>query len=133
MHLQLPLTLSPFGWASLETRAGSDGFDVDQMIEQACAHYVSELDTGRLATDLPRFDPDEPTGSPRTVSLDLDRSSVEALDREAQRRGISTARLIRHATLVYLADLDAGRVADRLAERVRSGGAERVRSGGADR
>jgi hypothetical protein len=118
MVLELPLTLSPFGWATLQARADTDGFGPDQVIEQACAHYASELDGGRLATDVPRFDPDEPSGMVRTVSLDLDRPCVELLDQEARRRGISTARLIRHATLVYLADLDAGRIADRLVERV---------------
>jgi predicted DNA-binding protein len=119
MHLELPLSLSPFGWASLEARAGADGFELDQLVEQACAHYASELGAGRPATDLPRFDPEEPDGRVRTVSLELDQSCVERLDEEAQRQGgVSRARHVRHATLMYLADLEAGRVADRLAERV---------------
>ena len=33
-------------------------------------------------------------------------------------KGASLESLVRHATLLYLADLDAGRVADRVAERV---------------
>jgi hypothetical protein len=120
MHLELPLTLSPFGWATLEARAGADGFDLDQFIEQACAHYALEVGTERPAANLPRFDPDESKGSVRTVSLELDQSFVDVLDQEAQRRGTSPERLVRHATLLYLADLDAGRVADRVAERVQA-------------
>ena len=118
MHLELPLTLSPFGWASLEARAGADGFDLDQVIEQACAHYASELGTGRLATQVPMFGPAQPKGRVRIVSLELDQACAELLGDEARRRGVSPERVVRHATLLYLADLDAGRIADRVAERV---------------
>jgi hypothetical protein len=116
MHLEIPISQSQFGWTSTEKRAKADGFDLAQVIEQACSYYVSELDRGRLATELPRFDAESADGTTRPVSLELDDRCAERLDREAERQGASRERLVRHATLLYLADLEAGRVAGRIAQ-----------------
>jgi hypothetical protein len=117
MHLEIPISQGRFGWISIEKRAKEDGFELAQVIEQACAYYVSELDSGRLATELPRFDADDPDGTTRPVSLELDDRCAKRLDREAERQGASRERLVRHAALLYLADLEAGRVAGRVAQR----------------
>jgi hypothetical protein len=116
MQLELSLSFSRFGWSGLEERAGGDGFDLAQVTEQACTYYASELDSGRLATKVPRSDVDASTGTARLLSLELDDECAERLNREAQRQGVSLERLVRHATLMYLADLDAGRVAARVAQ-----------------
>jgi hypothetical protein len=122
MRLEISISLSRFGWASLEERAGADGFELAEVTEQACAYYASELDSGRPATKLPRFDHDDPTQTARRLSLELDDDCAERLNREAERQGVSLQSLLRHATLMYLADLDAGRVAGRVAQ-----GAEQAR------
>ena len=115
MRLEISISLSRFGWTSLEERASADGFDLAEFTEQACAYYASELDSGRLAAKLPRFDHEDPTQSARRLSLELDNECAERLNREAQRQGVSLPTLLRHATLMYLADVDAGRVAGRVA------------------
>jgi hypothetical protein len=116
MHLELSISFSRFGWAALEERAGADGFDLAQVLEQACVYYASELDSGRLATEIPRSDLDDSAGTARRLRLELDEGCAVRLNREAQRQGVSLERLVRHATVMYIADLDAGRVAARVAQ-----------------
>jgi hypothetical protein len=118
MHLEIALPLSRFGWNTLEKRATADGFEVTELIEQACGYYASELDSRRPALELPKSDGDEEGGAVRLLALELDGQCVEVLEGEARRQEVSLERLVRHATLVYLSDLDAGRVADRVARRV---------------
>jgi hypothetical protein len=116
MQLELSISFSPFGWAGLQERADADGFDPAQVVEQACAYYVSELASGRPAIQVPRSDPDDATRTARRLQLELEDGCAERLALEARRQGVSQERLVRHATLVYLADLDAGRVAARVAQ-----------------
>jgi hypothetical protein len=128
MHLEIPITLTRFGWGALEQRARADGFDLAEVTEQACAYYASELDGGRMAAELPRSDPDDRGGTVRRLSLELDDRCAEALDSEAQRQGVSLDRLVTHATLLYLSDFDRGRVADRVTQRARKRGSDPVSS-----
>jgi hypothetical protein len=50
----------------------------------------------------------------RVVVLDLDGMTVKGLEQEAERQGLGLERLIEHAAIFFLADLDAGRVAERV-------------------
>jgi hypothetical protein len=50
----------------------------------------------------------------RRLGLDLDAFGWEALEEEARRQGVTVERLVEHAALYYLADLDSGRVAKRV-------------------
>ncbi len=120
MPLQIPLTFTRFGWNSLEERAGSMGFSVDQFMEQAVAYYLSELDSGRAAARLPRFGTEPPDGRARVLTLELDDSCTTRLDREANHQRSSLPLLLRHAALLYLADLDDGRVAERVTGRAQA-------------
>jgi hypothetical protein len=118
MHLDVPISLTRFGWTSLEKRASADGFDLAEVTEQACANYASELDRGRLAAQLPRAGADQPKETERHLSHEHDDRCAEVLESEARRQGVPLERLVRHATLLYLADFDAGRVAGKIAEGV---------------
>lgn len=120
MALEIPLTFTRFGWSSLEERASSIGFSVDQCVEQACAYYLSELDRGRAAARLPRFAAECPDGTARVLTLELDERSSARLEREAHGQDSSLASLLRHAAFLYLADLDAGRVAERVTGRAQA-------------
>lgn len=120
MPLEIPLTFTPFGWNALEERAGSIGFTVDQLVEQACSYYLSELDSGRAGARLPRFGTAPPDGMARVLTLELDDRCSARLDREANDQRSSLALLLRHAALLYLADLDDGRVAERVTGRAQA-------------
>jgi hypothetical protein len=116
MQLELSISFSRFGWTGLQERATADGFDPAQVVEQTCAYYVSELDSGRPATKVPRSDLANPARKARRLHIELEDGCAERLTREAQRQEVSLEQLVRHATLMYLADLDAGRVAARVAQ-----------------
>ena len=53
----------------------------------------------------------------RTFVLELSSEALEQLEGEAKRQEIRLDRLFEHAAMLYIADLDAGRVAKRITER----------------
>ena len=62
---------------------------------------------------MPRFfrDPAEKTVD---LELDLDNETWEELESEALRQRVTIERLVEHAALYLMADLDSGRVATRI-------------------
>ena len=94
----LKLTFDEFGWQSLESEAGGDGQALDELIVRVVAYFDAELRTTRRALLVPWFKPSG-RGTPREIEFKLSAASE---------------RLLEHASLFYLADLDSGRVADRI-------------------
>jgi hypothetical protein len=113
---ELSLTFDAFGWQSLGSEARREGETLDGVLSRAAAYYDSELPTGRAATVAPDFKPDG-RGAPRVVRPELSRERWERLEDVAERQGIALERLLEHAALLYLADIDSGRVADRVLDR----------------
>jgi hypothetical protein len=108
----LRLTFDEFGWQSLESEAGGDGQALDELIVRVVAYFDAELRTTRRALLAPWFKPSG-RGTPREIEFKLSAAS-ERLGSEASRQGIPLERLLEHASLFYLANLDSGRVADRI-------------------
>ena len=106
------LRYDEFGWRSLESEAARDGKGLEELLGRALAHLDTELRTTRGALLAPRFKPGG-HGTPREVRLELARAHLQRLEREAGRQGIPLERLLEHAPLLYLADVDSGRVPDR--------------------
>jgi hypothetical protein len=55
------------------------------------------------------------TGDRRRVTLELEGFAWEKIDEEAAREGLDVERLVEFALLYYLADVDSGRIARRVA------------------
>jgi hypothetical protein len=122
----LTLRFDEFGWESLELEAlresTSDGEDVsghalqrltlDDLLSRAAAYFDAERPTRRAATLAPGFKPGG-QGTPREIQLEVDRDCWERLESEAARQGVALERVLEHAALLYLADIDSGRVAHR--------------------
>jgi hypothetical protein len=69
-----------------------------------------------MAWRVPGLSP-EPARQPALqLALDLDADSWNELDREVERQGVSLERLLEHAIIYFLGDLDAGRVERRMLE-----------------
>lgn len=118
--LEMPITFDQFGWSALEEEADNARLELDQLVALACGYYESELAADRAATLMPRL------GQPpaervkretRTLTLELGEKCLKHLEEEAERLGLPIERLCEHAALLYLADVDAGRVAERIARR----------------
>ena len=112
--LEISITFDEFGWSVLEGEARAEGLELDQLVSLACAYYKSELATKRTATLVPRFDQSAADRETRLLELELDAQSLRVLEQEAERQELELERLIEHAAIFYLADLDAGRVAERV-------------------
>jgi hypothetical protein len=117
---RLTLRFDEFGWESLEAQARHQDETLDELLAHACAYFDSELDSNRLVAQAPGFKPSG-QGTPRKVLLDLARDRWEGLQREAGRQGIPLERLLEHAALVHLADVDSGRVANGILRRAEQG------------
>lgn len=112
--LEISITFDEFGWSVLEGEARAEGLELDRLVSLACAYYKSELATERTATRVPRFDQSAAERETRLLELELDAQSLRLLEQEAEDQELELERLIEHAAIFYLADLDAGRVAERV-------------------
>lgn len=118
---EIKITFDDFGWQALEERAAEEGVGLEELLSLALRHYDSELPNGRAATVVPRFRQAPANGETRAIALEIDDGTVRRLEQEAERRGVALERIYEHAALLFLADLDAGRVAEQVVRRARSG------------
>jgi hypothetical protein len=119
----ITLRFDEFGWESLESQARRDGETVEDLLSRAAAYYDAERPTRRAATRAPPFKPGG-RGTPREVRPELGRECWERLEGEAERQDVALERLLEHAALLYLADIDSGRVADRVLDRAEETGGD---------
>ena len=117
VELEIAITFDEFGWTGLEGQARAERVELDRLVALACTYYESELAAGRAATVVPRFGQPVAGRETRTLVLELDAECLRRLRQEAVRKGLALERLFEHAALLYLADLDAGRVAERVVRR----------------
>lgn len=103
---RVTLRFDGFGWQSLESEAGEDGQLLDELIGRAAAYFDAKLGTIRRARLAPKFKPSG-HGTPREIRLELACGLWQRLESEAGRQGIPLESLLEHASLFYIADVDA--------------------------
>jgi hypothetical protein len=113
---RLALRFDEFGWQSLEAGARQEDETLDEFLAHACARFDSVLGSNRVVARAPGFKPSG-QGTLRRVLLDLARDRWDSLEAEAGRQGIPLERLLEHAAIVHLVDVDSGRVADNILRR----------------
>ena len=113
---RVSLRFDDFAWGTLEAAAGRDGETLDDFVSRAVVYYEAELPASRIAMSAPRFKPAD-YGHPRDLSLRIPSGVRTRMVAEAARQDVPLEQLYEHAALMYLADIDAGRVADRVLER----------------
>jgi hypothetical protein len=113
--VEIELTFDEFGWRALEHRASAEGVAPAQLVSLACAYHESQLAEDRVAAAVPRFRRRAVDGETRALGIELEDLTFQRLEQEAERQGVSPERLCEHAVLLYLADLDSGKVAERIA------------------
>ena len=109
----LTLQLFPAVAADLESEACRNCETLDDLLSRAAAHFNANRSTRRAAMLVPAFKPGW-RGTPCQVRLDVSRECWEGLESDAGRRGVPLKRLLEHAALLYLADLDSHRLANRV-------------------
>jgi hypothetical protein len=120
MNEEIAITFDDFGWEALEERAAEQRVSLEELISLALGYYDSELPSGRAAAIVPRFRRGPAKGETRTLTLRLEEGTMPRLECEAERRGVAFERVCEHAALLFLADLDSGKVAEEVVRRARS-------------
>jgi hypothetical protein len=102
---------------SLEFLGGTHKHDPDTLagsLMQAVRYYLADKDSGRAEWSYPSFQRDGQVGERVEVEIHSDDAVWEAFSAEAERQGVSTDQLLQHAVLYFAADLDAGRLTQRI-------------------
>ncbi len=109
--------LSAFSRESVAEQASRQQVPIAIFVRHAVLHYLAEIETGRAAPRLPRFARVTSLGDELVqMDVDLEDSEWEAFDAAAKATGVPVSRLLGHAALLYLGDLDSGLVAERLVD-----------------
>jgi hypothetical protein len=109
------LVFGGFAEAMLVEEAERHDLTVTELIGLGAEHYVGELDSRRAAVRIPPTMGESPFDDGMELELELHASTWQVLELAARAEDTSVERVIVHATLLLLADLDAGRVAARVA------------------
>lgn len=121
MSKSMTLRLDRFGRQALADFAEERRDSAGRVVRTASLYYLADRDSGRPAWRVPRFLRSSPQAGAR-LRVDLDDETWDALVREARGQGVDPARLAEHALLYYLADLDEGRLTERLGGAVKERG-----------
>jgi len=109
---QVELRFDSFGWEALESEADRLHVAVEALISRAVAYFESQMSGGRQAVQLPSGE-GSLSGEVRVLELEIRDGTWQRLRREASRQKVDVERLVEHAALLFIADLDAGRVTEK--------------------
>jgi len=113
MSKSMTLRLDAFGRQALAEFAEERHDSASVVVRTASLYYLADRESGRSAWRVPSFLESGPPGADG-LEVDLDDETWTALAEEARGQGVEPSRLAEHALLYFFADLDSGRVADRL-------------------
>ena len=111
---QLELALDGFAREALGGQVARAGVSEASLIQQAVRHWLEVRGSQRLSVRAPRFG-QSGSVTPTRVRVRLAGSEWEALERSAADQGVTLERLLVHVVVLFLADLDSGRLAVRVA------------------
>lgn len=104
------LDVGLLGKEGLEEQADVHDLSVPVLLGHAATYYLAERDANRLAWKVPPFARSRPGGredGQLEVALELDEDVWKLLDAESRRQHVALARLLEHAALFFLSDLDS--------------------------
>jgi hypothetical protein len=113
----MAFAIEDFGRTALDDHARTLGVPVGALVSQAVLYYLALRDSERTAARIPRFTRSEaPSGVTMTIELELEESEWSALEVASVDERLPIERLVEHIALLFLADIDAGRVEVRIGE-----------------
>jgi hypothetical protein len=113
---QVTLMLSEFVANMLREQARAHALAPGEFLDLAARYYLDERSTRRPAGRLPDFLEGRPDGGKIALELNLEEASWAELEGVAEGEGAPPERVLEHALLLLVADLDSGRVATRFVE-----------------
>lgn len=114
---ELVVPLGDFGIEALREAAGRET-SLPAVARQSLYYYLSERESGRPSWPYPSFarDAGVPDVAGVAISVDVGRAAWDEFAGLAAEQGVGPELLLRHAMLLFSADVEAGRVARRLLE-----------------
>jgi hypothetical protein len=109
----LTLHIDEFLQETLDGYARERRGSASSVVRMAALYWLGDRDAGRPAWRAPRFRRGA-VAAGGGVRVGLDEDTWHALEDEGRRQGVDAEALAEHALLYFLADLDSGRVAQRL-------------------
>ena len=89
------------------------GPDIPAGARAGLGQYSRTLESGQVPIGIPRFCRDQPRPIPGlTFDVAIDADEQVALERAADQEGVTVDQFVRHAILVFLADLDCRQTAE---------------------
>jgi hypothetical protein len=120
MGRRLTLRLGPFEREALDRYGNSQRVSAVQVIRTAVLYYLRERDSDRLEWRMPELARAQPGGATAVeLEVEVDEETWRSLVEEAAAQSTDSETLARHALLFFLADVDSGRIAGKLARVVR--------------
>jgi len=113
----LDLILSEFAVDAIARGEPRDSEEVRRRLGRAVRFYLREAGAQRPGWSVPAALRGE--RGEVEVRLDLDDELRRRLEREARRQGVSLSRLVSQAVIYYAAELDAGRITQRVLDDLR--------------
>jgi GNAT superfamily N-acetyltransferase len=113
MSKSMTLRLDEFGRQALADFAEERHDSASVVVRTASLYYLADRESGRSAWRVPSFLEAGPPGADR-LEVDLDDETWLALAEEARGQGVEPSRLAEHALLYFFADVDGGRLTERL-------------------
>jgi hypothetical protein len=117
MSRNVTLKMDAFGARAFGELARRHGGSASRLLRMAAHYYLADSDDERLGWRVPSLAREE--GADRrgvAVQVQLDDATWTALAREARRQRVAVATLATHAVLYFIADVDSGRLAQRMGE-----------------
>jgi len=109
---RVELRFDSFGWEVLEAEGDRLYVAVEALISRAVVYFEGQMTGGRQAVQLPSGE-GSLSGEVRVLELEIRDGTWQRLRREASRQKVDVERLVEHAALLFIADLDAGRVTEK--------------------
>jgi hypothetical protein len=117
MSRSLTLAMDPFGSEAFAEFAERQGASVSRVATLAARYYLADSEDRQPAWRIPssarRVERERPHAG---VRVEVDDATWNALLHEARRQGVDICVLAAHAVLYFMADVDSGRVAQRMAD-----------------
>lgn len=113
MKRPVAVRLSKLSLTALGAEAGGRRDDVAANLERAVRVYLSDGNLGRPGWTYPEA-LREARSDDVELELPIEESLWRALKEEAGKQGVSMSHLAGHAALYYAAELDAGRITQRV-------------------
>jgi hypothetical protein len=106
--------LGAFAIEALTRRLGDGTQPAQEDLARAAQFYLMEKASDAPGWVYPPFLRGRSPGDEVEMEVSLESSLWDSLQEEARDQGVTTDRLLEHAVLYYAAELDAGRVTERI-------------------